>query len=155
LTDPRHFDNSEYTAWRSAARLLNKLTSLNSQYPGHVYLLAHSMGNVVAGEALRLGGANLVVNTYVASQAAITAHAYDSTISGSTYLLPFTYTYPTGPLSAFGSRNYGPSTPNIYGNWFAGNSGAVGRRVNFYNANDFALAMPRWGFDQILKPDTT
>lgn len=54
LTDPRNFDNSEYQAWQSAAGLLNKLNDLNAEYPNHVYMLAHSMGNIVAGEALRL-----------------------------------------------------------------------------------------------------
>ncbi len=154
LTDPRNYDNSEYTAWRSAVGLLNKLTELNSKYPGKVYLLAHSMGNVVAGEAMRLAGNNQIVNTYIGSQGAITAHVYDGGITNAANLLPFTYQYPAAPLSWLGSVNYGPSTPNIYGNWFAGNSAAVGRRINFYNANDFALATPRWGFDQILKPDT-
>ena len=76
-----NFDRSEYTAWRSATGLLNKLNDLNAQYPGHVYMLAHSMGNVVAGEALRLAGANQVVNTYVASQAAVSAHTYDTNIA--------------------------------------------------------------------------
>jgi hypothetical protein len=153
LTDPRNFDNSEFTAWRSAQGLLNKLNALNAEYPGHVYMLAHSMGNVVAGEALRLAGANRLVNTYVASQAAVPAHDYDATVTAP-YLLQFTYLYPSGRLHDLGTRNYGPTTPNIYGNWFAGNNGATGRRVNFYNVNDFALAMPRWGFDQIMKPDT-
>jgi hypothetical protein len=49
--------------------------------------------------------------------------------------------------------NYGPDTPNIYVNRLTNNVAAVGRRISFYNQNDFALAMPRWGFDQITKPD--
>jgi hypothetical protein len=151
LTDSRNYDRSEWIAWRSAAGLLNKLNDLNAKYPGHVYMLAHSMGNVVAGEALRLSGSNRVVNTYIASQSAIPAHVYDSTVTNA---LQFTYTYPTPPLSLLGSRNYGPDTPNIYGDWLAANSGAVGRRINFYNPNDYALAAPRWGFDQITKPDS-
>ncbi|MGH7943314.1 MAG: hypothetical protein ACREFR_19825, partial [Limisphaerales bacterium] len=149
-----NFDNSEYMAWQSAQGLLNKLNDLNVEYPGHVYMLAHSLGNVVAGEALRLAGTNQVVNTYVASQAAISAHTYDSTIT-SPYLLQFTYQYPTGPLNSLGTLNYGPSTPNIYGNWLAENSVAVGKRINFYNINDYALAMPAWGYDQITKPDSS
>ena len=155
LTNPRNFDNSEFQAWKSAKGLLNKLNDLNAKYPGHVYLLAHSMGNVVAGEALRLAGTNKVVNTYVGSQGAVTAHAYDGSITNSTYLLPFTYAYPTGPLSLLPGflTHYGPDTPNIYTNRLAGNSAGVGRRVNFYNVNDYALAMPRWGFNQITKPD--
>jgi pimeloyl-ACP methyl ester carboxylesterase len=153
LADPRNYDNSEYQAWQSAAGLLNKLNDLNAQYPGHVYMLAHSMGNVVAGEALRLAGNNQVVNTYVASQAALPAHNYDAAVT-TPYLLQFTYTYPTEPLhTLLGNRNYGPDTPNIYGNRLTNNAAAVGRRINFYNLNDYALAMPRWGFDQVTKPD--
>jgi hypothetical protein len=139
-------------AWKSAAGLLNQLNILNAEYPGQVYLLAHSMGNVVAGEALRLAGNNQLVNTYVASQAAISAHAYDGTVT-SPYLLSFSYQYPVGALSELGVENYGPHTPDIYINWLAPNSAAAGRRINYYNQNDFALAMPRWGFDQITKPD--
>jgi hypothetical protein len=134
---------------------LNKLNDLNAEYPGHVYMLAHSMGNVVAGEALRLAAQNgngQLVNTYAASQAAIPAHVYDATVT-TPYLLSFNYTYPSGLLSYFGSQNYGPDTPNIYGNRLTNNAAAVGRRINFYNENDFALAAPRWCFDQITKPD--
>ena len=153
LTDPRNFDNSEFTAWQSAVGLRNKLNDLNAQYPGHVYMLAHSMGNIVTGEALRLAGSNQLVNTYVASQAALPAHDYDATVT-TPYLLQFTYTYPTEPLhTLLGNRNYGPDTPDIYGNWLTTNAAAVGRRISFYNQNDFALAAPRWGFDQITKPD--
>ena len=151
LTDTRNFDNSEFIAWQSAAGLLNKLKDLNAEYPGHVYMLAHSMGNVVAGEALRLAGNNQVVKTYVASQAALPAHNYDAAVT-TPYLLQFNYHYPSGPLWALGTMNYGPDTPNIYGNRLTNNA-AAGRRVNFYNQNDFALAAPRWCFDEITKPD--
>ena len=93
-----------------------------------------------------------MLNTYVASQAAISAHVYDPSV---TNRLLFVYDHPDvwdtfEPLGF----NYGPTTPNIYGNRFADNSAAVGRRINFYNPNDFALAQSRWGYDQIRKPDT-
>jgi len=151
-TDPRNFDYSENVAWLSPAGLLNQVKILNSEYPGQVYLLAHSMGNVVTGEALRLAGNNQLINTYVASQAAISAHAYDGTVT-TPYLLSFNYQYPVGLLSELGVENYGPHTPDIYIDWLANNGAAIGRRINYYNVNDFALAMPRWGFDQITKPD--
>ncbi|MGH7990790.1 MAG: alpha/beta hydrolase, partial [Limisphaerales bacterium] len=155
LTDPESYDNGEFNAWQSAQGLLNKLEDLNAEYPGHVYMLAHSMGNVVAGEALRLAaqsGSGQIVNTYVASQAAISAHNYDATVT-TPYLLPFTYKYPSGFLSLLGTNNYGPYAPDIYVNRLTNNVVAVGKRISFYNVNDFALAMPRWGFDSILKPD--
>jgi hypothetical protein len=135
-----NFDRSEYTAWRSGAALLNKLNDLNRQYPGHVYILAHSMGNIVAGEALRLAGANQVVNTYVASQGAVSAHTYDTNIANySFYYSPWVYQC---------------KTPNIYGNWFLGNNGGgAGTVVNFYNTNDFALQRSVWQLNQLFKPD--
>src|ERR1700710_419225 len=71
ILQPHNYDGSEFTAWESAVGLLNKLTDLNTEYPGHVYVLGHSMGNVVTGEALRLAaqqGSGQIVNTYVASQ---------------------------------------------------------------------------------------
>jgi hypothetical protein len=136
--DLRNFDNSEYNAWQSGAGLLNLLVSLNTQYPGHVYLFAHSHGNIVAGEALRLAGANQVVNTYVAMQAAVSAHAYD----------------PTTP-----TRDPLAGTPDCYAYYwtngapcyFNGVAGA-GTYVNFCNTNDWALTQ-LWEPDQGLKPD--
>ena len=142
IDEADNFDNSEFQAWRSAPALLNLLTSLNAEYPDHVYMLAHSMGNVVAGEALRLAGGSQVVNTYVASQAAVSAHTYD----GSTNVPNYSF--------YIGIISFGPNTPNIYGNWFAGNyGGGAGSVVNFYNTNDFALSRYHWQFDQLVKPD--
>jgi hypothetical protein len=142
-TDPDekdNFDRSEYQAWQSGTGLLNKLTDLNNQYPGHVYMLAHSMGNVTAGEALRLAGSHQVVNTYVASQAAISAHTYDPGVTN------YSFSYP--PFSS------APTTPNIYAGWFATNyGGGAGRIVSFYNTNDFALKRSVWQLDQLFKPD--
>ncbi|HEV2691836.1 MAG TPA: hypothetical protein VG347_02970 [Verrucomicrobiae bacterium] len=138
--NPRNFDDSEHNAWLSGTGLLNKLTDLNADYPGKIYLTAHSMGNVVAGEALRLAGNNQVVNTYIAMQAAISAHTYD----------PNTV-----------SRSFSPSTPDDYGSYgtsstsyFNGSAGAA-TYVNFFNTNDFALhsATFSWDNNQNNKPD--
>jgi hypothetical protein len=124
------------------------LNDLNTQYPGRIYVLAHSMGNVVVGEALRLAGTSQVVNTYVASQAAVTAHTYDPTVAN--------YSFERS-IPVFGTVinfNLGPNTPNIYGNWFAGNyGGGAGRVVSFYNVNDYALSPSSWQLDQLFKPD--
>ncbi len=152
MFQPHNYDSSELRAWQSSVGLLNRLTALNIQYPGHVYLLAHSMGNVVAGEALRLAGTNQVVNTYVASQAAIPAHVYDGSVSD---LINFEYTSSKLPdwLVDLTLPSYGPSTPNIYSNRLASNSAAVSQRINFYNPNDYALSLDAWCFNQELKPD--
>ncbi|MGH7990145.1 MAG: alpha/beta hydrolase, partial [Limisphaerales bacterium] len=139
------YDPGEYNAWNSSDGLLNKLNDLNAEYPGHVYVLAHSMGNIVTGEALRKvaqQGLGQLVNTYVTTQAAVPGHCYDSTLSGSD-LLDF------GPAGF-----YGPTTANIYNNWLATNSAAAGTIVNFYNTNDYALNSIHWQLDEKLKPDS-
>ena len=143
LSEKDNFDSSEYQAWQSAIGLTNLLTHLNAQYPGRVYLLAHSMGNVVAGEALRLAGSSQVVNTYIASQAAVSAHTYDENTND---IPNYSFYYPPWSLVA--------DTPNIYGNWFAGNNGGgAGRVISFYNTHDYALQRSVWQRDELLKPD--
>jgi hypothetical protein len=119
--------------------LLKLLNNLNATYPNHVYLTAHSHGNVVVGEALKLA-TNQVVNTYIAMQAAIDSHIYDPNA-------------PTRPLLP----SY--STPDRYGQYytngapcyFNGVSGA-GTCINFFNTNDWALNIT-WELDQNQKPD--
>jgi hypothetical protein len=147
VTNPQekdNYDNSENFAWQSAVGLLNKLEDLSLQYPGHVYVLAHSMGNIVAGEALTLAGNNQLVNTYVASQAAVTAHIYDNTVPN------YSFNVVIGGIQF----NMGPHTPNIYGDWFAGDyGGGAVKIVSFYNVNDYALSRLHWQLDQLFKPD--
>jgi hypothetical protein len=139
------FDDSEFNSWKSAKGLLNLLTNLNSQYPGKVYLTAHSHGNVVAGEALRLAGNNQVVNTYIAMQGAVPAHSYD----------------PTAPIRLLNSTgmNRDSGTPNCYAQYYTtgapcyfNSSVGAGTYVNFFNTNDWALTT-LWEPDQDLKPD--
>jgi hypothetical protein len=154
-----HFDASEHRAWASSITLLSLLNQLNSgQFDGKVRMMAHSMGNVVAGEALRRAQNGRVVHTYVASQAAIPAHSYDA----------------AAPSMTYGS-GLGPTTPNVYGYyWQSGMtsqphawqeegrpsylhsdymSGKAGRYFNYYNDVDWALNWPRWQLDQQTKPD--
>ncbi|MFL6519216.1 MAG: hypothetical protein ACJ8NS_03270 [Chthoniobacterales bacterium] len=141
VSRPRGFDEGEFIAWRSAPALTDLLGRLNGQCPGQVYLMAHSHGNVVAGEALRLlGRGRKSINTYAACQAAVAAETYD----------PGTLT--TFPLSfPFGT---GPTTPDIYPNWLTPNRAGVARKENFFNLNDWALSSP-WELDQELKPDSS
>ncbi|MGA2787582.1 MAG: hypothetical protein ABSF60_08645 [Verrucomicrobiota bacterium] len=141
LTYPRAFDDSEFNAWLSAPGLLNLLTGLNSQYPGHVYLTAHSHGNVVAGEALKKAGANQVVNTYIAMQAAIGSFAYDPTTPIREPRLDPTDSY----------DRYAAYWTNGAPCYFHSIGGA-GTFVNFFNTNDWALTQ-LWEPDQNLKPD--
>jgi len=138
--DTYNYDNSETNAWRSGRSLLNFLTNLVSTHGDNVYLIAHSMGNVVAGEALRISGPNQVVDTYIAMEGAVPSHAYDQLA-------------PARSLSPLES-----GTPNRYANYWTNDapcyfnaSAGAGAYVNFFNTNDFALSF--WQIDQNLKPD--
>lgn len=163
LVDQIRFDKSEERAWQAGVRLQEHLLTLkNAGYRVHV--VAHSQGNVVIGEALRLwraaGNAAALVNTYIASQAAVAAHSYNA----------------TAPLMP----EYEQTTPNVYAvYWQPGDSArfphtwpatnppyfadsvmqtTVGRWVNFYNPQDYALTaanggMGSWEFAQRTKPD--
>lgn len=134
-----YYDRSELRSWNSAQALNNLITSLNSSHPGGVRVIAHSMGNVVMGEALRLFSSS-VVHTYLAAQAAIPAHCYDNMIAN--YWGNFT-------------------TPNVYGHYTSGqspdvsylaaNSNRAGRLVQYYNGLDYALGW--WENNNEMKPD--
>lgn len=148
-TDPTNYDRGEWAAWKSSFPLTELLTTLRASYQS-VNVVAHSMGNIVAGEALRRlahTGATNVVDCYVASQAALPAHSYDGTVASN--LLA---DVPAATLVAYTDGGH-PETPNIYPDWLSENGGAAGRRVNFYNVNDFALWHDSWEANQFLKPD--
>jgi pimeloyl-ACP methyl ester carboxylesterase len=135
------YDTSEYNAWQSAKALSNKLADLNAAYPNNVYLFAHSQGNVVAGEALKLNNTNgNGVQAYVACQAAVSAHAYDAYTSEWTPIFGSSYDTPDD------YADY-PPTGETYFNGV--NSG--GSEANFFNTYDFALGW--WVTDQRTKPD--
>ncbi|MEI8180784.1 alpha/beta hydrolase, partial [Aestuariivirga sp.] len=146
-----HYDNGEFCAWQSAVLLRQVLQVMNQFYPNQVYLMGHSMGNVVCGEALRLlGSGGNKINSYVAMEAAVPAECYDAAASQN-FPLQYQYNHPRlgGPFP------YGPSTSDAYRNWLASTSAGVGRKVNFYNENDFALYEDMWEFNEIGKPDNT
>jgi hypothetical protein len=138
--DLNNYDKSEWQAWKSAAGLRELLRKLNVKHPGRVRLSAHSMGNVVAGEALRINDGTRLAAVYVAMQAAVPSHAYDATA-------------PTRSiLSVFDDE-----TPNRYAEYWQQNSGpyfsdfrGATRYINFYNPDDFALNS--WLTDQDFKP---
>jgi hypothetical protein len=168
ISDGTHFDRGEWTAWRTGAPLRQLLQTLNGGYNGQLYVFSHSMGGIAMSEALRLqsdSGGGQIVNVYVASQSALSAHLYDGTLStaaGSESTVQWIYDHPrfvAGPINP-GPLNFGPQTTNVYRNWLAyllngsaSSSKAVGTLVNFYNQNDWALAAPIWQFNQISKPD--
>jgi len=161
---PLSFDDGDYTALLSAAPLLslwkNQLGAYSSASPSNLYIMAHSHGNLVVGEALRQAGQQnstvTLVNTYVACQAAVPAEAYAPSAVTSA-ALPFNVSNITVPgyfnTSLVNvSGNFGPDTPDIYAGWIAptGNVTAAAAMVNFYNTNDWALHL--WNANQMIKP---
>ncbi len=169
FTDIDNYNRSEFVAWKSGEGLRNLLTNANSRFPGKVYLVSHSQGAVVAGEALALhaekyqGGQ--IVNRYVASQAAVALSCY-ATNNDSIYQTPFQYVHPwldllkTVPLASVWLFLKDPLAPNefdshtadVYPGWLETNRVSCGARINFYNIHDFATATPLWGFNQMIKP---
>jgi hypothetical protein len=138
--DPNHFDKSELNAWKSGVGLRDLLVKLNNKHPGRVFLTGHSMGNVVAGEALRTNVT--LINTYVAMEAAVPAHAYDAATP--TRSIPF-------PEDDETPNRYAHYWQNDSQPYFSGVAGAS-NYVNFYNTNDFAFAPSAWPLDQNMKP---
>jgi hypothetical protein len=152
ILDGTNYDRGEWAAWKSATPLKNLLVDLNGTYGGKLYVMAHSMGNVVTGEALRLAsqqGAGQIVDTYVASQAAVPSHCYDG---GRPEDLAVVFDFATSIGRAFDGSTF-PQTPNVYPDWLTGNGAAAARRVNFYNESDYALWHDVWELNQFFKPD--
>lgn len=139
LTTPQHFDDSEFAAWKSAAALRLLLEHLQERHPGQVRIMAHSMGNIVAGQALRTNVT--LVHTYAAMQAALAAHTYDPAVTNRDL----------GLLESFTPNRYAAYWSNGLPCYFDGVVGA-GRYINFFNADDYALV--RWRWDQDMKPDS-
>jgi len=155
-----HYDGSEDRAWNSAPGLVALVENLKSR-GFKVRLYAHSMGNVVASEALRLMAAAAPdrvtgVHTYVASEAAISSHVFDNTT-------------PEMPHD-------GVTPPNVHGYyWQPGTTSEPHlwqseskpsymdtqympvdvHFVNHYNPLDWALGWDNWEWNQRLKPDAT
>jgi hypothetical protein len=149
------YDASEYQALRSGHALADLLLDLRTE--GHpVTLLAHSMGNVVAGEALCQWGQDFpgvpLVNTYVAMQGAVSAGAY---LSNATDALPWWYDpfttdlYRYWPDGQFGWIDDPPALPFFYG---AGTGAA--NWVNLYNPIDVATSRG-WYWNNASKPQST
>jgi len=79
--DVDNYNRSDRKAMLSAEALRVLLLRLNGKYPGRLRVFAHSMGNVVVSEAMKLeaeGAGRNMLHTYVACQAASVARAYDS-----------------------------------------------------------------------------
>ena len=150
------YNASEYVAYRSGRALKNLLAGLTDD----THLLAHSMGNIVVGEAFRqwrLDPATqneVAVETYVAMQAAVSAGAYGDDADDLTLTPDATDLY----------QNFGPTNPAPYllGDNIVGtnlgpsiNRTAVGsdealKWVNLYNPSDAATSLA-WPANNLAK----
>ena len=156
-----NFDRSEERAWHSAGALADLLRDLGADVGyQNVNVFAHSMGNVVVSEALRLAGPDKLVHGYVAAQAAVAAEAYDPLVTAvpANRLFPYSRSFPPGywpapqddvrPQSEYANFNRSGRA------YFADIHQAADVLVNFWNATDFATSGV-WPYNQVLKPDVS
>ena len=115
-------------------------SALDTKYPGQVRLTAHSMGNIVGGEALRTN--TTLAAIYVAMQGAVPAGAYD--MAAPFRGIPYPYFDGTTELYRY-YPTFSPSRPYFY------QAAGAGVYIDFYNPLDWALNL--WQTDQNLKPD--
>jgi hypothetical protein len=163
-----NFNNSEMKAYASAGALRSLINQLDAD--GYsVNLYAHSMGNIVASEALRQEAispnAHAIVNTYVASQAASSAASYDPNV----VLNPANLLHQSYSVAGISLSHLLSPTPDIYtafpvpvnvnggqkvGAYFEDIGLAATKMYNFYNPHDGAVGSPTlWPLNQALKGD--
>ena len=154
VTDARNYDRSERRAWWSGWGLNWLLLNLDQIYSGQVRLVSHSMGGIVSSEALRIRGnsrrnSGPLVHSYVPSQAASVANAYDANGPEQTNLRDVPNIFSSFP-------RYGTNAP-----YFKNMKRAVGidpqtqltRTWNFHNFQDYALTGTLvWPLNQDVKP---
>ncbi len=123
---PAHYNQSEYVAWKYGPALKQYVDSIQKTSKN---VAAHSMGNVVMASALKAG---LMVNSYVAMEAAIPAGCYDASDAANNYDM-FNKAEAKTPTTSSG--NPAP----VYRGFMAGVPIPEGKFHNFYNTVDFAL----------------
>jgi hypothetical protein len=149
-----NYDRSEYLAWHSSSALSNVLKKLHFDDELNVRLLAHSQGNVVAGEAIRISPAD-TVKAYAASQAAISASFYfDKDNSGPISPVLSQESFDTPPVMDM----YPGRQP--FKHYFSEVQGKVETLVSYYNLKDYALVeagtiTPGWEYNNQTKPDNS
>ena len=147
------YNDSEYTAWKSGVTLSNYISGL-LQRGVRVNILAHSQGNVVTGQALRILPPQSV-KTYIATQAAISGHCYGSmvnpTINGETVDIdnlisegPDIYMYYHSGKPDHLSGN--PPKPDLP---YLSSVPQKTNMINYYNYSDYALSF--WEINNYLK----
>lgn len=147
------YNPSEFQALRSANALKEVLETYRDPEgalnPVHLY--AHSMGNMVAGEALKLWADNFdneeaLVTTYIAMQGAASAGAWGNNATDSDV-----FGRPVPDLYRFWQHGRdGISNPSLGAQSFWSGAGfSAENQYNFYNEDDFALGW--WDFNNFSK----
>lgn len=134
-----NYNDSEYTAWQGAASGLR--TFVNGLSFEKKNLIAHSMGNIVAGEALRQG---MPVNNYALLNAAVPSACYDE---DETRIRQATqYTHSAGPLffsmwdSQTPDNDADPATRNLAYRGTFKDIGTSTTLINFFLPEDQATS---------------
>ncbi len=134
------FDKSEYNAWLSGTGLKDLLVRENGNHlAAGVYLLAHSQGNIVAGEALREAGLDTsaprpLVKVYIASQAAISASYYQADVPRYKERIPERGAYDNDDVMGHYPHGYASELP-----YLEPARQMAAKWVNFYNPADWAM----------------
>lgn len=131
------YNDSEYRAWKCGESLKQYMASLPSSYTNN--LAAHSMGNIVAGSALKKG---MQVVNYALLNAAVPAMCYDTN----------TTLYQSGAFW----KSPTPDNDSDEGTRALGYSGQLqavsGNLVNFFLPGDFATTTLWEGNNYTVKP---
>lgn len=128
------YNRTEYRSWLCGPALAQFVNGL--PYPGSRYLVAHSMGNVISGNALKAG---MNVNRYVMCNAAMAAMSYDGSITN----LPLSLVATPDTDSDQATRSLG--LKNLFND-------SLATRINYFLPKDEALAA--WIVNQLAnKPD--
>jgi Bacterial TSP3 repeat/Alpha/beta hydrolase of unknown function (DUF900) len=138
------FNDSEHNAWLSGQAVKGLVANLPANYSKN--FIAHSMGNVVVGSALRYG---MVLDNYVLLHGAVPASCYDT--ADRLEQMP--------ALGAFGYTYWNSKTPDDdvdsvtrFLAYRGRISNASGNLVNFYLPEDSALTYA-WEFNnRVFKP---
>lgn len=131
-----NYNTGEHRAWGFGPALKNYVDGLHLELRDYsINIAAHSQGNVVAGEALKLG---MQIDNYVLMQAAVPASAYDETV-------PQVLTFQTAETNQ-------PTPQLLTDGGYAGYLANVsGRLANYFNTQDGTLA--KWSIDnRDMKP---
>ncbi|MFC1759191.1 alpha/beta hydrolase [Planctomycetota bacterium] len=151
------YNPSEMQAFRSGKALRNLLDDLQA-FGGaqNVHLLAHSMGNVVAGEALRNwseASTGPLVDTYIAMEGAFSAGAYGYPSNGAFTLQlgSFAWDQTERNVSDIDLYRHWPTgDPTSTSHYMNGAASASQNWVNIYNPDDFATNQ-MWRLNNLSK----